>query len=68
MGHPEGRGRATNNVLKKAIKVKYFCMIPFASSRQWSKQILGILSSMSDRPKGRERATPIFRLVELLTC
>ena len=26
--------------------VEYFCMIPFASSRQWSKIILEILSSM----------------------
>ena len=49
MGHPEGRGRATNIVLKKAIEVKYFCMIPFASSRQWSKQILGILSRPPER-------------------
>ena len=38
-----------------------FCMIPFESSRQWSKLILGILSSMPERPKGRDRATPIFR-------
>ena len=41
--------------------VEYFCMIPFASSRQWSKIILEILSSMLDCPKGRGRATPLFR-------
>ena len=36
------------------------CMIPFASSRQWSKLILGFFSSMPNRPKQRGRARPIF--------
>ena len=42
-------------------------MIPSASSRQWSKLILGILSIMPYRPKGRDRAAPIFCLVELFS-
>ena len=41
---------------------EYFSMIPFASSRLWSKIFLKILSSMPDHPKGRGRATPIFYL------
>ena len=38
-----------------------FCMITFVSSRQCSELILEILSNMLDRPKERDRATPIFR-------
>ena len=41
--------------------VEYFFMIPFASSWLWSKIILEILSSMPDCPKGRSKATPLFR-------
>ena len=37
--------------------IEYFCMIPFASSRQWSKIVINFFSSM---PIGRGRATPIF--------
>ena len=64
----EGRGRDTpilksidylEDYYKKT--VEYLYMIPFASSRQWSKLILEILSSILDHPKGRGRATPIFR-------
>ena len=36
-------------------------IIPFKLSRQWSKIILEILSSMSDSPKWRGRATTLFR-------
>ena len=68
VGVMRGSGRVTP-ILKRLnylenyhrITVKYFCVIPFASSRQWSKIILEILSSMSDCPKGRGRATPLFR-------
>ena len=40
--------------------VEYFCIIPFELSRQWTKLIFQILPSMSDGPKGRGRATPLF--------
>ena len=63
----EGRGRATPilkrlNYLENYYRrtVEYFCMILFASSKQWSKIILEILSIMSDCPKGHGRATPLF--------
>ena len=40
--------------------VEYVCMVLFASCRESSKLILKILSSMSDSPQGRGRATPLF--------
>ena len=46
------------NYYKKT--VGNFCMISFASSRQWSKLILGILSSMQDHLKGCDMAMLIF--------
>ena len=61
--HHEGRGRTTHiyywqNYYKKMHK--YFSMIPFASSRLWSKIFLKFLSIMLDHLKGRGRATPNF--------
>ena len=41
--------------------LQYFCIILFASSRQWSKLIFKILPSMPDHPKGRGGTTPFFR-------
>ena len=45
---------------------EYFSMIPFASSRLWSKILLKILSSMPDHPKRRGRITPIILFRKLL--
>ena len=41
--------------------VKYFCMNPFKLNSKWSKLIFKIFSSMPETPKGRGRATPLFR-------
>ena len=63
--HHEGRG-STMPILKCLSYNKktdqYFFIIPFASSRLWSKILLKILSSMPEYTKGLGRATPIFNL------